>query len=382
MTISSTNRKAGPYSCNGATVSFPFSFKVFQTSDVRVVLTDSNAVETDLTLGADYSVALNADQDAAPGGTITTVATYASGNLVTLTSQAQNLQPVTLTNQGGFYPKVINDALDRMTILVQQVAEQVSRAVKTNISSDSTPDQLLSDIGAAVTNASNSATAAAGSATASAGSATASANSATASANSAAAAAQSATDASNAPVAVPTHAAAGKATPVDADEIPLVDSAASWALKKLTWANLKTTLKTYFDTIYASVSSVVSQASTAEVSGESAVAKYISPDRLSSSKRVAKARCVFAGATAGTNAPTSGFNVTSVTRNAIGNWTINFTSNMATADFSYALSFKGSAGTGQTCGKVSSTTSSLTIFGATNGVGAADLAEITVTIFE
>lgn len=38
------------------------------------------------------------------------------------------------------------------------------------------------------------------------------------------------------------HAATGKSTPVDADELGLIDSAASNALKKLTWANLKTTL--------------------------------------------------------------------------------------------------------------------------------------------
>ena len=38
------------------------------------------------------------------------------------------------------------------------------------------------------------------------------------------------------------HAATGKATPVDADEMPLVDSATSFSLKKLTWANLKATL--------------------------------------------------------------------------------------------------------------------------------------------
>ena len=42
-----------------------------------------------------------------------------------------------------------------------------------------------------------------------------------------------------------THAATSKVTPVDADELPLVDSAASWGLKRLTWANLKATILTW-----------------------------------------------------------------------------------------------------------------------------------------
>lgn len=49
-----------------------------------------------------------------------------------------------------------------------------------------------------------------------------------------------------------TNAAAAKTTPVDADLLPLVDSAASFSLKKLSWLNIKTTLKTYFDTLYLS----------------------------------------------------------------------------------------------------------------------------------
>lgn len=50
-----------------------------------------------------------------------------------------------------------------------------------------------------------------------------------------------------------THAALSKVTPADADELPLVDSADSWSLKKLTWANFKATAKTYFDTLYLSL---------------------------------------------------------------------------------------------------------------------------------
>lgn len=52
-------------------------------------------------------------------------------------------------------------------------------------------------------------------------------------------------------IAPATHAASSKAAPVDADELPLADSAASFILKRVTWANLKATLKTYFDTLYA-----------------------------------------------------------------------------------------------------------------------------------
>lgn len=49
------------------------------------------------------------------------------------------------------------------------------------------------------------------------------------------------------------HAASSKAAPVDADEIGLVDSAASNVLKRVTWANVKATLKTYFDTLYGAL---------------------------------------------------------------------------------------------------------------------------------
>lgn len=52
----------------------------------------------------------------------------------------------------------------------------------------------------------------------------------------------------------------GKTTPVDADLLALSDSAASFGLKKLTWANLKATAKTYFDGLYASLAGSSGQA--------------------------------------------------------------------------------------------------------------------------
>jgi hypothetical protein len=52
-------------------------------------------------------------------------------------------------------------------------------------------------------------------------------------------------------IAPGTHAATSKATPVDADELPLVDSAASNVLKRLTWANLKATIWTAWGALIA-----------------------------------------------------------------------------------------------------------------------------------
>src|SRR5204863_6247548 len=57
-------------------------------------------------------------------------------------------------------------------------------------------------------------------------------------------------DGDAADIAAEIHGATGKTTPIDADELGLVDTAASNVLKKLTWANVKATLKTYFDTLY------------------------------------------------------------------------------------------------------------------------------------
>ncbi len=51
------------------------------------------------------------------------------------------------------------------------------------------------------------------------------------------------------------HGATAKTTPVDADTMPIIDSEASNVLKKITWANIKAALKTYFDTLYQAAGS-------------------------------------------------------------------------------------------------------------------------------
>jgi len=54
------------------------------------------------------------------------------------------------------------------------------------------------------------------------------------------------------------NGATAKTTPVDADMVGLMDSAAGNLLKKLSWLNIKSTLKAYFDTIYQPANSYTS----------------------------------------------------------------------------------------------------------------------------
>jgi hypothetical protein len=120
MTISSTTRIAGPFTGTGLQTAFPFSFKVFQASDVLVILTDLSGNIVTQTLNSQYTVTLNANQNTAPGGTVTMVTPPPTGYTLAIGSQVPALQPSDLTNAGNFYPQVVNDALDRLTILLQQ----------------------------------------------------------------------------------------------------------------------------------------------------------------------------------------------------------------------------------------------------------------------
>ncbi len=144
MTISSETRSTSPKLGNSVWTEIPFTFKVFATSDVVVLQTTDLGVETTLTEGAgnDYTVALNADQNTSPGGTITLTAVSTTDYLYVATSAVTNLQAVSITNLGAFLPSVLNTVFDKLTILVQQIVSKADRSLKIPLSdgSSSTTD--------------------------------------------------------------------------------------------------------------------------------------------------------------------------------------------------------------------------------------------------
>lgn len=137
MTISSTTRKAGPFFGNDATTDFPFTFKVFKKQDVRVTLTNPAGEDQQLVLDSAYSLTLNSNQDANPGGTIRypiSGAPLPTLWRLTATGALPNTQPTDIQNNGGFYPQVVEDMGDRSTIQIQQLQEQVDRSLKFSVS--------------------------------------------------------------------------------------------------------------------------------------------------------------------------------------------------------------------------------------------------------
>lgn len=130
MTIQATSRVAGPFAGNGVNTSFPFTFKVFSAADLVVYVIDANANVSPV---ANYSVALNVDQDASPGGTVTYPAAgapLAIGNSLVIETDEALLQDTSLPSGSAWLPTVVTQRFDYLTILVQNLTRSLSRALR------------------------------------------------------------------------------------------------------------------------------------------------------------------------------------------------------------------------------------------------------------
>lgn len=145
MTISTSNRRAGPYLGDGNQREFPFTFRVFKAEDVRAFVADTQGKERALTYGSDYRVALHPEQKSRPGGQITLTAALATGEKLTISSLTAIVQEKDFTNQGGFYPVLLNDGLDLLTVICQELRAQLARAMLAPVNATVTPSFPLPD---------------------------------------------------------------------------------------------------------------------------------------------------------------------------------------------------------------------------------------------
>jgi hypothetical protein len=186
MTLSTTISKSGPYTGNGVTTVFPYGFKILVDTEADVIHTNVTGLETILILDTDYTIS-GIGIDA--GGNVTypiSGSPLPATETLTIARNVPFTQDTDLVNQDTIYSEVIETSLDRSTMMIQQLQEEVDRSIKINITSPASPDDLLTSIETSESNAAASASAASSSATDSGNSATASAVSAAESAASAA----------------------------------------------------------------------------------------------------------------------------------------------------------------------------------------------------
>ena len=127
MTVSSTNTK-NSYSGDGSTTVFAYTFKIFDDDDIIVILrTDATGGETVQTKGTHYSVSGVGN---AGGGNITFVTAPASGITVVLIRATVQTQTTDYTPNDPFPAASHEEALDRLTLMVQDQQEELDRAIK------------------------------------------------------------------------------------------------------------------------------------------------------------------------------------------------------------------------------------------------------------
>tara|TARA_R110001592_G_scaffold197718_1_gene445726 strand:- start:139 stop:1776 length:1638 start_codon:yes stop_codon:yes gene_type:complete len=128
MTVSSTTVK-NSYSGNGSTTQFAYTFKIFADSDLQVIIRSAAGAETTKTLTTHYTVAGAGN---ANGGSIT----FTSGNTPTNTEtvlirrEVPQTQAIDYIANDPFPAESHEEGLDRATMNVQQLQEEVDRSIK------------------------------------------------------------------------------------------------------------------------------------------------------------------------------------------------------------------------------------------------------------
>lgn len=135
MSLTSTANR-NDYVGNGATSVYPYSWKAFENTDLRVTVATAAGVETTLTLTTDYTVS---GVGAVGGGSITLVNTlqaWLTGGFLTtgFALTIRRVMPLTqetdIRNQGDFFPEIHEDEFDRGVMVAQQQQDELARSLK------------------------------------------------------------------------------------------------------------------------------------------------------------------------------------------------------------------------------------------------------------
>lgn len=132
MTVSTTTSTI-TYSGNGVTTSFTFPFIGVAAADIEVTYTDPDGVVTILP-DTTYTLVLNAAAVGSLWGIGGTVTYPILGTPIPVDSTLRitrilpYTQTISISNQGSFYPQAVEQALDKLELQIQQIADPTQSA--------------------------------------------------------------------------------------------------------------------------------------------------------------------------------------------------------------------------------------------------------------
>lgn len=126
MTVS-TEVDHNEYTGNGVTTSFPYTFRVFNESDLVVQVVDLDENIAVLALDTDYIVTGAGGYN---GGNVILSKALVNGYQISISRELPVTQDTDLRNQGKFFAEVHEDAFDKLTMLIQQVRSWFSLALR------------------------------------------------------------------------------------------------------------------------------------------------------------------------------------------------------------------------------------------------------------
>jgi hypothetical protein len=143
MTVSSTTVK-NSYSGNGSTTQFAYTFKIFADTDLQVIIRSSTGTETVKTLTTHYTVAGAGD---ASGGSITFTSgnTPATGETVVIRREVPQTQAIDYIANDPFPAESHEEGLDRATMTIQQMQEELDRSFKVSATNSITTPEFTED---------------------------------------------------------------------------------------------------------------------------------------------------------------------------------------------------------------------------------------------
>ncbi|EFN5319472.1 hypothetical protein FQI29_09385 [Escherichia coli] len=126
MTVS-TEVNHNEYTGNGVTTTFPYTFRVFNKSDLVVQVIDLEENIAVLAPDTDYTVTGAGGYN---GGNVILSKALANGYQISISRELKVTQETDLRNQGKFFAEVHEDAFDKLTMLIQQVRSLFSLALR------------------------------------------------------------------------------------------------------------------------------------------------------------------------------------------------------------------------------------------------------------